>query len=346
MPDSVRTNRYEGLCARCGRTVAAEAGVRLQSLWGYPVIYHPAHVPETDARGVTSDASAMRPNQREEQCQVCGVVVRAGLGVLVRSRFDGWRVYHPEHLLEPAPPRRGRHQGWHQRLLMAVDIETTGNRYNIDRVIGAAVLTSDGTTRSWLIDPGPGPLSIAPYKGHGITLRHARTHGTPAALALNDIATVMVRHLLAKEPLVVWHAPFVLTTLEAELLRHGLAALSDRAPKGLFPICDPLVLDRHADQFRPGGRALQSVTKWYGIPHCCPSRAASDAEASLVLAQVIGSCFPSIGRLSRPALHREQVRWHEQYVREAEARHPDKDRDTAWPLGSVEPLPWADHDSV
>ncbi|MFH8490146.1 3'-5' exonuclease [Streptomyces longisporoflavus] len=227
-----------------------------------------------------------------------------------------------------------------------MDIETTGNRYSIDRVIGVAVLTSDGTTRSWLIDPGPGPLSVAPYKSHGITVGHARAHGIPAAVALDEVATLLVHHLLAKEPLVAWHAPFVLTTLETELLRHGLTALSDRAPKGLFPVCDPLVLDRRADQFRSGGRTLQSVSEWYGIPHGDPSRAASDAEASLVLAQVIGSCFPSIGRLSRPALHREQVRWHEQYVREARAWRPDRDGDTAWPLASVEALPWADHDSV
>lgn len=146
--------------------------------------------------------------------------------------------------------------------------------------------------------------------------------------------------------MVVWHAPFVLTTLEAELLRHGLQALGDRVPKGLFPICDPLVLDRHADRFRSGGRALEDVTEWYGIPHCHAGHAAYDAEASLVLAQVIGSCFPPIGRLSRPALHREQVHWHEEYALNAQAYRPDKDRDMVWPLAPVSALPWAEHEPV
>ncbi|MEU7578528.1 hypothetical protein AB0B50_13065 [Streptomyces sp. NPDC041068] len=327
MPDSLRTNRYESRCARCGHTVAAEAGVLLLSKWGYTVVYHPTHAPEADAQGGTSDASAMRVNQREEPCQVCDVVVPEGLGVLVRSRFDGWQVYHPEHLREPAPPRRGPHTGWHQRRLIALDIETTGNRYGVDRIVGAAVYAADGSARSWLIDPGPGPLMMAPYKKHGITVEHACAHGVPTAHALNEIAVVLARHLITKDPMVVWNAPFVLTTLEAELLRHGLIALSDRVPEGLSPICDPLVLDRHADPFRSGGRALEAVTEWYGIPHCHPGHAAFDAEASLALARVIGSCFPPVGRLSRQALHREQVCWHARYAQDAEARRPTENRD-------------------
>lgn len=344
MSGPVRTNRYESLCGQCGLAVAAATGVMLRTPWGYSAVYHPAHSPETDAQGMTSDAAAMRPNQREEQCQVCGLAVPAGLGVLIRDRFAGWQVYHRAHVRELAPPRRGAHQGWHQRHLMALDIETTGNRYGVDRIVGAAIHTTDGTARSWLIDPGPGPLSIAPHKHHDVTVEHARAHGVPTAQALDEIATVLARHLTTREPLAVWHAPYVLTTLEAELSRHRLTALSERAPKGLFPICDPLVLDRHADQFRSGGRALETVTEWYGIPHCPPGHAASDAEAALALAQVIGSCFPPIGRLSRPALHREQVRWHEQHVREAQERRPDRDRDMTWPLVQVEALPWVGHE--
>ncbi|MFE1958934.1 3'-5' exonuclease [Streptomyces sp. NPDC059479] len=285
----------------------------------------------------------MRKNQRDGECEVCGELVPAGLGVLLSTPYGGWEVCHPDHVRDPAPPPRGTHPGWYRRRLMAVDIATTGNRYGIDRILGAAVRSTDGTNRNWLIDPGPGPLSVAPRKHHGITVEQARAEGIPAAQALDELATVLAGHLTTKEPLIAWHAPFVLTTLEAELLRHGLASLADRVPHGLSPICDPLVLDRHADPFRSGGRALETVTEWYGIPHGHPGRPHHDAEAALVLAYTIGACYPPVGRLSRPALHREQVRWYEQYAEEAEARNPGVGRDRQWPLGTVEGLSWQDH---
>jgi len=340
----VRTNQFAGRCARCGVEVAAEAGVLLRSAWGGWVVYHPAHAPAPDPDGTTSDTSAMRPNRRDGECEVCGSIVPAGLGVLVDTAFGGWDVYHREHVREPAPPPRRHHPGWHRRRLMALDIATTGNRYNIDRILGAALRTTDGTERTWLIDPGPGPLSVAPRKNHGISVEHAHTRGEPAVQALEELTTMLVEHLASKEPLVVWHAPFVLTSLETELLRHGLTPLSDRLANGLSPICDPLVLDRHAEPFRSGGRSLETAAEWYGIPHERPGDPSCDAETALVLAQVIAACDPAIGRLSRPALHREQADWHEQFVQEAEARRPNRNRDRLWPLETVQVLAWKEHD--
>ncbi|MER5961002.1 hypothetical protein [Streptomyces sp. NPDC002057] len=343
MNDPVRTNHYAGRCARCGEDVEAQAGTLLRSAWGGWVVYHPAHAPEPDPDGTTSDPSALRANQREAECGVCGSTVPAGLGVLVHAGHGGWDVYHREHVREPAPPPRGRHPGWHRRRLMAVDIATTGNRHGVDRILGAAVRLSDGTRRSWLVDPGTDPVSVAPRKNHGISVDHARRDGQPAAEALDELAAVLAGHLATKDPLVVWHAPFVFTTLETELLRHGLTPLSDRLARGLAPLCDPLVLDRHTEPNRSGGRALEKVAEWYGVPHERPGDPLSDAGTTLVLAQVIAACHPPVARLSRPALHREQVRWHTEHVREAEARRPDRDRDRRWPLETVEVLPWEDH---
>ncbi|MFG2601024.1 hypothetical protein [Streptomyces sp. NPDC048462] len=344
MNSSVRANQYAGRCARCGAEVAAEAGVLLRSVWGDWVVYHPAHAPTPDTDGTTSDASALRSNQRDGECEGCGSIVSAGLGVLVNTGFGGWDVYHREHVREPAPPPRRHHPGWHRRRLMALDIATTGNRYGVDRILSAVVRITDGTDQSWLIAPGSGPVSVAPRKNHSISVEHARACGKPASQALEELATALAEHLAAKEPLVVWHAPFVLTMLETELLRHGLTPLSQRLANGLSPICDPLVLDRHAEPFRPGGRTLEAVAEWYGIPHDRPGDPSCDAETTLVLAQVIAACHPAIGRLSRPGLHREQLRWHEQYVQGAETRRPDKNRDHLWPLETAQVLAWKEHD--
>ncbi|MET7615434.1 3'-5' exonuclease [Streptomyces sp. NPDC005408] len=280
-----------------------------------------------------------RTNRYEDSCLVCGRAVPAGEGILQPGAHGGWEVYHPEHAREPAPPPRGTHPGWHRRRLMAVDIATTGNRTATDRILAAAVRTTDGDNQDWLIDPGPG-LTIAAGRTHGITLDQAAAHGVPVDRALDELATVLAGQLATKNPLVAWHAPYVLTFLESELLRHGLRPLSDRGPGGLFPVCDPLILDRHVDRFRSGGRALETVAEWYGVPHDRPGSPGSDAEAALVLALVIGACHSSVGRLSRPALHYEQVRWREQQASEAEAYDPSRERDHRWPLGTVEALPW------
>ncbi|MFD0549528.1 3'-5' exonuclease [Streptomyces rectiviolaceus] len=223
-----------------------------------------------------------------------------------------------------------------------MDIATTGNRYGVDRILGAAVRTTGGTSRDWLIDPGPGALSVAPTKHHGITLDEARAKGMSASQALDELATVLASHLARTEPLVAWHAPFVLTTLETELLRHELTPLADRVPDGLEPICDPLVLDRQAAPFRFGGHSLEAVTEWYGVTHDRPGHPGHDAKASLIVAYIIGACYPAIGRLSRPTLHQKQAHWHERQMQEAEILHPSGSWGRQWPTADVHVQPWQD----
>ncbi|MFF8605537.1 3'-5' exonuclease [Streptomyces sp. NPDC015346] len=274
-------------------------------------------------------------NDYDGPCAVCGAVVPAGTGVLRHGPSGGWQVFHPEHVREPGPPPRRDLPGWHRRRLMALDIATTGNRAAVDRVLTAAVRVSDGTSRDWMLDPGSNVLSVAPGKGHGVTIERAHAEGVPAPRALEELATVLTDHLASKELLVVWFAPHVLTLLHAEFLRHGVTPPADRLPGGLAPVCDPLVLDRHADRYRPGRRSLEAVTAWYGVPHESPGDAASDAAATLLLAQVIGASYPALARLSRPVLHAEQVLWHAD-----QSRHHRDPLD--WPFTAVEPQPWQD----
>ncbi|MFE5617604.1 3'-5' exonuclease [Streptomyces sp. NPDC056524] len=276
-------------------------------------------------------------NDYDGRCAVCGAAVPAGTGVLRHGHGpkDGWEVFHPGHVPEDAPPARQDLPGWHRRRLMAVDIVTTGYRGAVDRILAASVRTSDGVTGDWIMDPG----SDLPYPddttGLGAALGRARAEGAPAPRALDELAAVLADHLAANEVLVVWFAPHVLTTLHAELRRHDLAPLTARLPHGVAPVCDPLVLDRHADRYRPGSRSLHAVTAWYGVPHARPGDAASDAEASLALAHLIADSYPAVAKLSRPALHAEQIRWYADQMK----RHPDA---LEWPYSAVEPLPWED----
>ncbi|MFD4372928.1 3'-5' exonuclease [Streptomyces sp. NPDC058486] len=275
-----------------------------------------------------------RPNAYDALCAHCGKPVPAGVGVL-RHGPHGWDVHHPEHAPAPGPPPAGDHPGWHRRRLLSLDIGSTGNRPERDRITAAAVRGSDGTGRDWVLDLGSDILdsdrgSDIPDTDVGSEI-HA-TPPTPPTQALEDLATLLTDHLASHELLVVWYAPHVLATLHAELLRHGLAPLADRLPDGVVaPVCDPLVLDRHADRYRPGGRSLPAVAEWYGVPHEHPGDPASDARAALLVAQAVAASYPAVGRLSRPALHTEQVLW---YAEQME-RHPDA---PAWPFEPVEPV--------
>lgn len=248
-----------------------------------------------------------RANEYDATCARCGGPVPAGNGLL-RHAAKGWEVYHPEHAPTPGPPPPADHPGWHHRPLLSLDITTTGHRFAVDRVLGAALRASDGREREWAPDTEPpDPLPDR---------------------ALDEIAGLVADHLAKGELLVVWFAPYVLTTLHAELLRHGLAPLTARVPAGVAPICDPLVLDRHTDRYRPGPRSLHAVADWYALPHPAPGDPSSDAAAALALARAIPASYPTLARLSRPALHTEQILWYAEQT----ARHPDA---PAWPFEDI-----------
>lgn len=287
-----------------------------------------------------------RVNDYDASCADCGLPVPAGAGLL-RHGARGWEVFHPAHAPKPGPPPRGTHPGWHRRRLLALDIGSTGHRPGVDRIRSAALRGSDGTAHDWILDIGSDiqpPADVAPDglpDGHsgGLTDTPPAPRPDPLPsplpppLALEELATLLTAHLATGELLVVWFAPHVLSTLHAELLRHGLPPLAERLPAGVAPVCDPLVLDRHADRYRPGSRSLRAVTEWYGVPHAAPGDPASDAGASLLVAQAVAACHPPLARLSRPALHTEQIIWYAEQT----SRHPDA---LDWPFTPVEPLPW------
>lgn len=298
-----------------------------------------------------------RANAYDAPCTRCGTPVPAGAGVLRHGR-RGWDVYHREHAPAPGPPPPGDHPGWHRRRLLSLDIGSTGNRPERDRITGAAVRGSDGTARGWVLDVGsdiqdpnagsniqdpdsrsslqdPDRGSRAPHPHAGSSIQSAPlTLPAPPAQALEELAALLADHLASGELLVVWYAPHVLSTLHAELLRHDLTPLADRLPEGgggVAPLCDPLILDRHVDRYRPGGRSLPAVAEWYGVPHERPGDPASDAEVALGVAVAVAASYPAVARLSRPMLHAEQTIW---YAEQME-RHPDA---PAWPFDPVQPV--------
>lgn len=230
---------------------------------------------------------------------------------------------------------------WHTRPMAALDFESTGLDIRADRIVTAALWRVDpaaGTKEklSWLVDPGV-EIPEEATAIHGITTEHAVQNGRPAAEAVTEIAAALEKVAADGLPVVVYNAPYDLGLLSAELERHGLAAgfLRD------LRVIDPLVLDKHTDPYRRGGRKLTDVCAHHGVPldESQAHGAAADALAAARLAWRLGATHEDLASLDLDALHAAQVGWKAEQAASFQAylrrgRDPQAVIDGSWPLAA------------
>jgi DNA polymerase-3 subunit epsilon len=198
---------------------------------------------------------------------------------------------------------------WIDGPLLGFDTETTGVDVDSDRIVTAALVRRDATgthVRTWLLDPGVA-IPAGATAIHGITTEHARAHGEPAALALDEIAVVIAGAIEAGVPVVAFNASFDLSILAADLRRHGLATVSERLGRAVVPVIDPLVLDRSEDRYRPGKRKLVDLCGLYQIADGGRLHTADvDVIATLDVLSAIVEKYPHLGALELARLHAYQ----------------------------------------
>lgn len=188
------------------------------------------------------------------------------------------------------------------------DLETTGIDVETSRIVSAnvGVIGPDGETIErwdWLADPG---IEIPPQASavHGITTERARAEGRPAAEVVGEIITA-IRSLFDRGlALTVYNAPYDLTLLNREAVRHRLEPLLDPSP-----IIDPLVIDKAVDRYRKGKRTLEAAAVVYGVDLTDAHDAASDAIAAGRVAQAMAASRPAELAIDVMELHRLQVGW-------------------------------------
>lgn len=216
------------------------------------------------------------------------------------------------------------------------DLETTGVDTATSRIVSAhvGVIDADGTLirrEDWLVDPGVA-IPEAASAVHGISTERAREDGRPAAEAVAEIVEALRALLAAGTPVVAYNAPYDLTLLRHEALRHGVAPLQDPQP-----IIDPLVIDKALDKYRRGKRTLTVTAAHYGVGLQDAHDAGADAVAAGRVAQAIARAYPAELQVDAVELHRRQVRWsHEQaadfqaYMRRV--KDPAFTASGAWPV--------------
>lgn len=261
---------------------------------------------------------------------------------------------------------------WHDSVMIAFDVETTGTDPETARIVSACavqIAPPDPPTNppQWLINPGV-EIPAEAVDVHGITTKHARKHGQPPAKALEEITTQLADAMSVGLPLVGMNLSYDLTVLDRECRRHGLRTLEDRLGQ-IRPVIDILVIDKHVDRYRPGGRRLGDMCAAYGVTLDDAHDAAADAVAAAHVAWVIGertqqsiptlariyqdrrspnklaSNFSKLGALTLAELHDAQVKWRAEQVASLakwrrERGEPLDDEDGSWPVRPYRGAGW------
>lgn len=206
---------------------------------------------------------------------------------------------------------------WIDGALVGFDTETTGVNVRQDRIVTAAIVTSDsaGTREAtWLIDPGI-EIPERATAVHGISTEHARAHGQTPARALPEIADAVAKPLSDGVPIVAFNAAYDLAILDAELARNGLETLPQRLGTAVGPIIDPLVLDRKLEKYRRGKRTLTDLCAVYGVNTGEDLHTAEvDVAATLGVLRAIAAKHPQIAELSLADLHEWQIAAHREWA--------------------------------
>lgn len=212
---------------------------------------------------------------------------------------------------------------WDDLPCLAFDIESTGVNAHEDRVVTATLVEFQPGKRpvatNWLVNPGI-EIPAEATAVHGVTTEHARAHGVSPDQALFELSGRIALWLGHRRPVVAFNAAYDLTMIEAENRRNNIPTLAERlAPKGIGPVIDPMVIDRHVDPYRKKAcacgcgatnKTLGGCCTHYRVPLVAAHTSESDAASAVRLFRAIVHAHPDafLGMLL-PGLHEAQKGW-------------------------------------
>ena len=203
---------------------------------------------------------------------------------------------------------------WLDQPLLALDSETTGTRPDFDRIltlcIGRSSKLGTWVSRTWRINPGV-PIPPESTAVHGIGDADVTGWAQPFD-ALIEIGQWLDAAAANRRPLVLHHAPFDLSLIDAELRRHTGQGI----PDGLI-VLDTLCLFRRFD-WTTGGRSLSKLAERHGITFPAHD-AEADALASLKLLHILAGLNDLLPLIEPHVLHDAQRGWWTQQQDAAEA---------------------------
>lgn len=224
--------------------------------------------------------------------------------------------------------------------LVGFDLETTGvDVYDDDTriVTSAFVLKTSEGTKAHELEMNPGiPIPTQASDVHGITTEKAQGF-MPYLDGLNRMKQFLDWTLYEGIPIVAYNGAYDISLTRIEFERHGIPLDWDS-----LILLDPLVMDRHLEPFRKGGRKLGRVAELYGYDLTNAHEATADCLAALHIAERIipkfcGKIEEKFGeRPETPkdfmdiqsVLYRNQMSDLERYFRKSD---PNKTINKSWP---------------
>ena len=245
---------------------------------------------------------------------------------------------------------------WAEGKLLGFDLETTGTDSSEDVPVSYAFLYYDGgkltNAVTGLINPGrvipDGAIAV-----HGITNERVRAEGIDLEDAITEIMEVLLTASNAGVPVVGMNVSYDLRMIEACSQRMlGMLGMSLVDTGWVGPVLDILVIDRHFDKYRKGGRKLIDLLGHYGVgedENLHDAQHDVEATVAVLLKQV--SKYAELRLMGLDALYAAQQRWHREWAENFSQYLVSKGKgalsasEMAWPM-ETGATPGVDNESI
>ena len=228
---------------------------------------------------------------------------------------------------------------WFNTMLVGFDLETTGTDVENDVPVSYAFVnrTAEGRSHAGsLINPGRA-IPEAAIAVHGITNERAKAEGA----SLDDAIGIITHKLwIASDngsPIVGMNVGFDLKMIDACSRRTTGLSLADGGFNG--PVLDILVIDRHYDRYRKGGRKLVDLCAHYGVDvdnDLHDARADVEATLAVFMQQVLR--YKELDNLDLDTLYKAQAQWHREWAEGFSSYLVSKGKDPLTPAQMDWPL--------
>ena len=233
-------------------------------------------------------------------------------------------------------------QSWVTGKLLGFDLETTGTDAFSDVPVSYSLLQYYGRQRidanSRIVNPGreipEGAIAV-----HGITNERAVREGCALDEAITDTVDTLVRASLQNIPVVGMNVSYDLKMINACAKRVLGISLTEAGWDG--PVLDVLVIDRHFDKYRKGGRKLVDLCEHYGVDTSALHDAQNDVEATVAVLFKQCEKYPELASTSLKELHEHQKEWHAEWAENlslyfmSKGKEPLAPTDLMWPVAPV-----------
>lgn len=244
------------------------------------------------------------------------------------------------HTLDVSEAKESGMSSWVDGELIGFDLETTGVDPYVDVPVSFALVRyehgePDPEVWDGIINPGR-PIPDTAIAVHGITNARAEAEGRDLAEAVGEITSFLFGAAKMGVPVVGMNISYDLKMIDAlnrKLFGRSLSALGWNGP-----VLDILVIDRHVDGYRKGGRKLIDLCQHYGVSKADLHTASKDVEASVAV--LLRQCerYPELGTTDLAKLYQQQKDWHQDWAESfskyliSKGRNPLSEPEFSWPL--------------